>query len=363
MSRPVFKTSEVAQLYEEILPWCHPEFPFLDPNYSPGSNMPAIDFTPYIASWLETGKESAIVELWTYLVFNGQGAICGISNALTACLPSWIGLSPTAKCELHAIYILTLRAAFAGTPNISSIATPVAATTVASRQLSLPPDDTIPDMAETARAGKPIMLARSFQEDLLKVVHSEMGDFQLGFHHGKDEAARLALEKVMSPLGAAETAAEKLKAIPPMARLVVYDHFARGRPAGALRLDLFYDNRVYGCGKQANQQYLDWLGFFGDPNDNSVIPRALTKERLSERLAECGVQCKQSEPRVALIERVRGIPGLMSSLIKRYCPEQRVILPDWEEPLKEWVLRVRYAEPIAAALIKLLALSTMKRKN
>jgi len=125
MSRPVFKTSEVAQLYDEIQPWCHLEFPFLDPNYSPGSNMPAIDFTPYIASWLETGKESEIVELWTYLVFNGPGAICGISNALTACLPSWIGLSPTAKFELHAIYILTLRAAFAGTPNISTIATPV----------------------------------------------------------------------------------------------------------------------------------------------------------------------------------------------------------------------------------------------
>ena len=240
---------------------------------------------------------------------------------------------------------------------------PRSPTAIASRQLLLPPDETIPDMAETARAGKPIVLARSFRQNLLKLVHSEIGDFQLGFQHGKDEGARLALEKVMSPLGAAETAAEKLKAIPPMARLVVYDHFARGRPAGALRLDLFYDHRVYGCGKEANRQYLDWLGFFGDPNDNSVIPRALTKEKLYERLADCGVQCKQSEPRAALIERVRVIPGLMSSLIKRYRPEQRVILPDWEEPLKEWVLRVRYAEPIAAALIKLLALSTMKRKS
>jgi hypothetical protein len=365
MSSPTFKTTEVAQLYKEVQPWCHPEVPFLDPQYSPGSNMPAIDFTAYITTWLETDRQSAIIELWTYLTSDGPEAVYGIRNALTACLPSWIGLSETAKHELHAIYILTLRAAWGGrTLNTTRLASSLASTTLASRQLSLPPDyERGESMAEMARAGKPIVLARAYSEELLKVVRSEIGNFPLGAECGKDEGSRLALEKAMSPLGTAETAAERLKAIPPMARRVVYDRFTRGWGGGALRLNLYYDDRAYGCGSQANQQYMDWLGFFSTPSDHASVPSVLTKDKLLEGLAEHGVPTKKSTPRVALIDQALSIPGLMSSLISRYCPEQRDALPEWYEPIKEWVLRVRYAEPIAAALMNLLATSTMKKSR
>src|SRR5579864_6637633 len=97
MIAPDFRTSEVAKLYEEIRPWCHTDFPFLDPKYSPGSNIPAIDFTPYITTWLEAGNEEAIIELWTYLTSDGPDAIYGIRSALSARLPSWIRISETAK--------------------------------------------------------------------------------------------------------------------------------------------------------------------------------------------------------------------------------------------------------------------------
>jgi hypothetical protein len=364
MSIPTFKTTEVAQLYEEIRPWCHTQFPFLDPKYSPGSNMPAIDFTSYITTWLETGKESAVIELWTYLTDDSPGAIYGIRNALTACLPSWIGLSETAKHELHAIYILTLRAAFGRTMNMSRVASSVASTTLASRQLSLPPDyERGESMVEMARAGKPIVLARAYSEELLKVVRSEMNDFCFGIEHGKAEGSRLALEKAMSPLGTAETAAERLKAIPPMARRVVYDCFAGGQNSGELRFGLYYDDRAYGCGSQANQQYIDWLGFFSSPTDQAPVPFVLTKDKLVEGLSERGIQTKKSISRVGLIEQARSVQGLLSSLIARHCQEQRDILPEWEESIKEWVIRVRCTETIAAALIKILAASTMKRKK
>ena len=103
MSSPIFKTPEVAQLYEEIRPWSHTEFPFLDSKYSPGSSMPALDFTPYIATWLEMGKEEAIIEFWTFLAGDSPAEILGIHKALTARLPAWIGLSRNAKHELHTI--------------------------------------------------------------------------------------------------------------------------------------------------------------------------------------------------------------------------------------------------------------------
>ena len=203
MSSPTFKTTEVAQLYEEIRPWSHPEFPFLDAKYSPGSSMPAIDFTPYIAAWLEAEKEEAIIEFWTCLTGDSPAEIFGIRKALTARLPAWVGLSDNAKHELHAIYILTLRAAWGRTPNMANVGSCVAATTLACRQLTLPPDYEKrggESMADLAREGKPIVLAPAYSQELLKVIRSEVNDSNLGSQHGKDEGARLALEKAMSSL-------------------------------------------------------------------------------------------------------------------------------------------------------------------
>jgi hypothetical protein len=366
MRSPTFKTTEVAQLYEEIRPWSHPDFPFLDAKYSPGSSMPAIDFTPYIAAWLEAGKEEAVVEFWTCLTGDSPAEISGIRKALTARLPAWVGLSDSAKHELHAIYILTLRAAWGRTPNMANVGASVAATNLACRQLTLPPDYEKrgdESMADLAHAGKPIVLAPAYSQELLKVIRSEVDETNLGSQYGKDEGARLALEKATAPLEIAEDAAAKLKSVPPMARRVVYDLFTRGWGGGVMRLDLYYSDRVYGCGAQANRQYMDWLGFFSPPTDQASVPPALTKDKLLEGLSERGIKAKKSTPRTALIEQTRSVPGLMSSLIGKYCPEQCNVLAEWNEPLKEWALRVRHVEPVAAALIKILGGSTIKRKK
>src|ERR1039457_1606076 len=130
MSNPIFKTTEVAALYEEIRDWCHPEYPFHDPNYSPGSSVPAIDLTPYVTTWLATGREDAILDLLSF--FTSRTYI--LQKTLRATLPSWVELSETARHELHAIYILSMRTAAAKT------ATRLAATSLACRQLTLNPD-------------------------------------------------------------------------------------------------------------------------------------------------------------------------------------------------------------------------------
>jgi hypothetical protein len=215
-------------------------------------------------------------------------------------------------------------------------------------------------MWEAVRAGKPIVLVRAYSQELLNVVRSEMNDSALGAKHGNNEGARLALEKAISPLEIAEAAADKLKSIPPMTRRVVYDLFTRGWGGGVMRLDLYYNDRAYGCGIQANRQYIDWLGFFSAPTERAPVPSTLTKEKSFRGLAERGIRPKKSTPRTALIELARTLPGLMSTLISKYCPEQCDVLPEWNNPLKEWALRVRNVEPVAAALIKILGASTIK---
>jgi hypothetical protein len=363
MSSPIFKTIEVAQLYEEIRDWCHPDYPFLDRNYSPGSNMPATDFTAYVTTWLAGGREDAIAELWEYLTYQGDASRVALRKALNVNLPSWIQLSDTARHELHAIYILTMRATMcSNNQNIASVGAWLAATTLACRQLSLPPDyDCGGWTAEMTRATNVMPLAPAYSADLLKIVRSEMDmNSLLGSVHGKDEGARLAVEKAMSPLGVTETVAEKLKAIPPMARFVVYDYVNRGWGYGMLRFDLYYEQREYGCRKDANQQYVEWLGFFGLPSDKASIPAAVTKDVLREALEKHGIELKKSGTRKEMIEKAQGIPGLLSALIVQIYPQQRELLSEWKGAVNDWALRVRYVEAVARAIFKILAVKGLK---
>jgi hypothetical protein len=359
---PNFKTPEVANLYDEIQPWCHDEYPFLDRNYSPGSNMPAIDFTPHVAAWLTEGREEAIAELWSYLTYSDDACRLALRSALRCQLPSWIKLSESALHELHAIYILTLRAAMCSNlRNPESVSAWLAATTLGCRQLGLAPDyDRGEWTAEMSRVTKTVVLAPAHSNGLLKAIELEMNENSfLGSIHGKQKGAKIALDTATSDMGLSEIAAEKLKSIPPMARYVVYDYIYREWAIGTLRFDLYYEHRSYGCGKEANRQYIDWLGFFDVPNDQANLPAVLTKQLLVGGLEGCGVKFKKSASRMEMIELARTVPNLLSSLILQHCPEQRSILPEWKESLNSWALRVRYAESVGAGLLKILGVQIL----
>ena len=354
MSIPTFKTTEVAQLYEEIGCWSHPEHPFLDPKYSLESNVPAIDLTPYVTTWLAAGREDAIAELLGFLAYRDdafsselafQDAQYALRKILKARLPSGVQLSETAHHELHAISILTLRAACRANNDMSRVGAELAATTLACRQMTLDP---------------------AFADELIGLVSSELRDDENDDSDSikeSGEKARFAVEAALSPLGVAESASERLKVVPPMARFVVYDYIRSGRDQGLLRFGLNYEERMYGCGKESNQQYLDWLGFFGLPDDNGFVPYAVNKEILLEALKERGIECKPKATRKTMLEEARKVPGLLTGLISRHSPEQRQLLPEWKESVTNWASRVQSVELVAAALIKFMALSAMSENG
>ncbi len=212
------------------------------------------------------------------------------------------------------------------------------------------------------RATKVMPFAPAYSADLLKIIRSETDkNSLLGSVHGKDEGARHALERAMSPLGVIETAAEKLKIIPPMARFVVYDYVYRAWDYGTLRFDLYYEHRMYGCGGEANQKYMEWLGFFGVPSDAASLPTAVTKDVLREALVKQGVECKKSSTRKEMIEKARSIPGLLSSLIFQFYPQHCELISEWKGTVNDWALRVRYVEAVGRAIIKMLAVQGLRK--
>lgn len=343
MSSPQFRTAEVSQLYQDVREWCHPEYPLLDPLYSPGSNVPAIDFTPYVAAWLRAGRHDAIAEFWSILTYRSDASTYALRQVLSARLPPWVVLSETARHELHAIYILSMRASMCGGRGAAFVAGSLATTTIASRQLEIDP---------------------TCREEILRIARSEITkESFLGSQFGRAEGARCALDKALSPLGVAELAAERLKVVPPMVRAVVYDYLVRNWGQGTLRFDLYYEDRIYGCGDKWNQHYTEWLEFFHAPANITQAPQAVTKDILREALVQQGVSLKKSASKQAMVEQANGIAGFLPALVARVCPERRELRPEWAEPVNEWAERVRYCSPIGAALLKLLALSAMKFKS
>lgn len=349
MNEPHFRTQEVAQLYEDLRAWCHPEYPFLDPSYSPGSNIPAVDLTQMVATWLQAGRKEPVAELWGFLTGRDSASEHALSQVLNARLPSWVKLSETAQHELHAIFILTTRAMIAGHNNMARVGALLATSTVACRQFVIEPGF-MPEL---------LKIMRKFDDPDEDIEADSAAELRCETDDASEQDAKRALQEAMSPLGLVESVAERLKVVPPMVRLVVHDYLTRSWGQGTLNFSLGYGEREYGCGGKWNQYYVDWLGFFGPPSDDARVPAAVTKEILFEALEKQHVPFKASATRKALIEQARTIPGFLPALIVAIRPQQQDVRAEWKEPLKQWAKRLECTRSVGAAVFGLFALSVM----
>ena len=252
-------------------------------------------------------------------------------------LPTWLELSEAARTELHATCLLTVRSNCKLDVGIN-----LAATTLACRQIRFDPTFTN-ELTQFVRA-----------ELLQEIGEAGTTEEEQNLVDACNESVERAIRFVSAPLDKAESAAERLKAVPPVVCLVVFDYTRRGLSTETLRFDSYY-----GCGEQLNQQYLEWLGFFGLPGDKARIHNSITKDILREALGQSGIRCKANMTRNSLIESVRNVPGLVSQLIASHCPQQRELLPQWRESVLYWADRVGKVKLMAAALMKFMALSTM----
>lgn len=256
-------------------------------------------------------------------------------------LPEWIQVSKAAHDELHEICHLVLGVE----PNLHA-GVHLVATSIACRQLAFDP---------------------AFKNELTGLLSCELepdfesldDDERAILHEQTNSIATRAIEWAVSPLGAAQTSAERLKSVPPLARCIVSE-YVRSLSRGTLCLEPYRDYRTQGGDANSNEPYIDWLGFFRMPDDTTRLPSTVTKAVLFQALEQHGVKCKTSMSREAMIEAARQKPGLLTQLILQSCPQRRDLLPQWRESVLTWSQRVEGMKLLAAALLKLLALSTIK---
>lgn len=68
----------LAALERSIQGIDHPEFPFLDPVYSPGSRIPCRDFSGFMAECLQANDSQTVARLFRYLIAGNPGV--GVSD-------------------------------------------------------------------------------------------------------------------------------------------------------------------------------------------------------------------------------------------------------------------------------------------
>src|SRR6266496_3517210 len=67
-----FRSSALAHVWGEVSSISHPDYPFLDPLYSPGSLMPAADFSPWVGARIALGDWDSILELLRFIGTDDQ---------------------------------------------------------------------------------------------------------------------------------------------------------------------------------------------------------------------------------------------------------------------------------------------------
>lgn len=341
-----FSTPEVAVLFDELKGWSHPEHPFLDPRYSPGGHYPVTDFTSVVAGWIADGKFTAIAELWSCLTWNGTAEKHLLQRALEARIDSRWGVDAASTVELLAINLLAARMALQDNSlnrcSTEHVATDLAATRLASVAWH-PPTDVLEVLRDNA------------------AIHADVEDGPKKKLR-KMEKADVAIAELMRDVPEDVNAVGQwMVLIPPMSRLVVLDYFTRGWGSLALRPELYYDERQYGCCVGINLHYIQWVGCFQEPTDEDD-PRGITKAHLAEALRGVGINTKKSAKHGELVSLARSQPGLLASLLKSYAPNFVRPKNEWKNGLHDWVLRWKKLRCVAGAMLSHAAQSSMPKR-
>ena len=320
---PVFLTPGIAALWEAVRPYSHPEFPFCHPRYSVSSCTPCVDFTQPIADWMERGCWGEIAELWACLSGDGEADRLLLRKILPQRFPDWLPLPAWMQWELRAINLLAQRAGLSSAArDMAWAASQLAACTLAAGQVNL-----AADRADVIyRAARVEVNENCFPGSVM----------------GRDEAVRSAIEMAVKP---PPSEVGNMTALAPTTRLAMCL-----TNWGAMDFSLSYPRRMYGSNTEINVALL--ARFIAEPTDGDKVPAVATKAILLPELAKRGLACPPSATRKAMIEILRTMPGAVMEIIKAFAPDRRKVRQGCG--IGEWDARVKYLQPVGAALLKLL---------
>ena len=341
----VFSSPAIKVLAEEYRGEYHRDYPFLDPDYSPGSHMPFMDLTLQVGEWIATGDGAALYELWSFIGdFRHEVAL---REALRVSVPEGFEISDFAKNEMRAIYALTLRMELAvGHGEFAGAA--MMATTLSTRDFTMSED-----------------LKNALERLVLQEFKKRNKEFESTGHSPDD--AREQTRKVMAAANQGVAGCERfaaiMKTVPPTVREAISGAMRRPEHDDAslwnrrIHYSLGYGERAYGCSEKLNRECAESLGNLEaiDPATFGV-PTSVTKAMITEALTANGIAFKKSAKRDDLLKLAWQQSGLVNTLVNTAEPDLKVIKEEYAQEASVWAERNRQLLPFAQAMMTYMGL-------
>jgi hypothetical protein len=300
----VIHSQALLSLWQQVAAISHPDHPFLDKDYSPSTQMPAADYTAWVAERLASSDWESIQELLGYL--NSQHIITAANETFNRfSLPSFLVVGRELDAEIRAIILLSLRIPWMGLEsNRVHLMRELLTHSLAANSFHALPDD---------QAGNPETIYYH-----PKGIAALMASFPVTFR----ACVALSIERIYSD-----------------------SEFFRADMAG------HYSLRQYGLSVSDNEAMLDTCGVFSPASDLSEIAWRLRKNELATIATHCEIDFKKSETKEKMVGRLIEIEAAQS-LIQSYAPAHLVqINPALVADFRLWREDLKLAAKIALRII------------
>lgn len=322
-----FQSAALRQLWDEVGQWSHPDHPFLDARYSPGSNMPCADFTLWVAQRLAAEDWPSVSELLDFTTSEHQ--ITALRRSLNILdFGRFIEADNKLLFELKASAILTYRIGWMGHEE---------------NRLSL-----LADIYQHCLASYPFTVRQSAVTHLLsganKLIRKRTRE---GFNEDLLTADELASFPEISLAG------ETLRKFPPTFGACLTLSIQRGSSIPGTILPRFhgeYGLRQYGLAEGQNRQFIIECGFFEPASNLEALSRSLTKELLLQIAATIHVQAKKSWRKDRILAVLLENEGARIAIRAQPSIGFMQYRPGMSNPFESWRARVNAVQPVALCL-------------
>lgn len=326
-----FASPAVAALFNDVREISHPEHPFLDRVYSPGSCMPAADFSPWVATMHGRRDQGSIDELLSYLADPMRAKVVRTAMAGVD-LRRFIRADDALLHEIWAILLLGHRYYDAGHESSrTALIREILAHSLACWRFELV-EGAVPHLLEGAN----------------KFLRKRNREGVFGEEPLLDPAylARLDVPEV-SPVG------ESLRRFPVTFRTCIAYSIQRGSPVvGCIRpqLDGHYGLRQFGLSSELNRGYFASADFFQPPDDLGALGGRMKKDELSAIAAAAGISVRKSAKKDEMVALLMGDAKARELLGKAGAGELVQVAPGLRGAFDQWHLRAKGLEKIALCL-------------
>jgi hypothetical protein len=328
-----FRSSALGQLWQHVADISHPQHPFLDPSYSPGSLMPAADFSPWVAERLAVGDWDSILELFSFISTDTQ--ITGLRRTFQSYdFRRFVDAEASTFHELQAIAILTYRIQWTGHEDSRSFL--------------------LAELFEHSLACHPFAIREAAVAHLLDGANKVIRRRNREFKDSRPPEPILRADCLSTPqLPEISAVGQALRSYPVTFRACIAYSLHRGSPVpGTIRPQLQgeYGLRQFGLSDRQNADFFAHCEIFEPPSDLSVVAGRLSKDELLQIATVHRVEVAKSWKKERMIETLMSSEAARSAIASRAADNLLQLRCDVRTAFDVWSARVSAVRSIALCL-------------